>query len=112
MSTAKPPREIRTLRVMPIMLLVILLLASSAFGQQTYVTRFDAFRASPFWIARMSAWRNLVSRGRSASGRRPGTRSGLTIASSTGDLSITPTLLPSALQQHWTLQFTQLRAMG
>lgn len=90
----------------------LVLLASTAFGQQTYVTRYDAFVGYAFLD---SPHVNLFGNGFAAQvGVRPKTwySLGFDYSFSTGDLSLTPNLLPTALQQELGGQLGQLIGAG
>ena len=79
--------------------LALVPLASAAFGQQTYVTRYDAFVGYAFLD---SPHVNLFGNGFAAQfGVRPKTwySLGFDYSYSKGDLKLTPDLLPTALQQ-------------
>ncbi|SPF54861.1 conserved exported hypothetical protein [Candidatus Sulfopaludibacter sp. SbA4] len=90
----------------------LVLLASSAFGQQTYVTRYDAYVGYAFLD---SPKVNLFENGFAAQvGFRPKTwySFGFDYSYSRGDLSLTPNLLPVALQQQLGAQLGQLIGAG
>lgn len=87
-------------------------LAPAAFAQQTYVTRYDAFVGYAFLDAPKVS---LFSNGFAAQvGVRPKTwySLGFDYSFSTGDLTVTPNLLPTALQQQIGAQLGQLIAAG
>lgn len=90
----------------------LLLLASTAFAQQTYVTRYDAFVGYGFLN---SPHVSLFENGFAAQiGFRPKTwySVGFDYTYATGDLKITPDLLPTALQQQLGATLAQLAAIG
>ena len=90
----------------------LLLLVSAAFGQQSYVPRYDAFAGYAFLD---SPHVNLFENGFAAQiGFRPKTwySFGFDYTFATGDLKITPDLLPTALQQQLAAQLGQLAAIG
>jgi hypothetical protein len=92
--------------------LILLLLAVTAFGQQTYVTRYDAYVGYAFLD---SPHVNLFENGFAAQfGFRPKTwySFGFDYSLSKGDLSLVPSLLPDALQQQLGAQAGQLIAAG
>jgi len=102
--------SISPLRVLSIVGLV--LLASTAFGQQTYVSRFDAFAGYAFLD---SPHVSLFENGFAAQvGVRPKTwySLGFDYSISTGDLTLTPNLLMPALQQQLGAQLGGLAAAG
>lgn len=106
----KPDRQ----RHVPLLiaLAALLLLALPAFGQQDYVTRFDAFGGYAFLD---SPHIGLFENGFATQvGFRPKTwySFGFDYSISTGDLSLKPNLLPSALQQTLGAQLGQLAAAG
>ncbi len=106
MYTPQPPR------MMFIMLLTILLLALPVSGQQTYVTRFDAFTGYNFLN---SSNIGLSENGFGAQfGFRPKTwySFGFDYTHSTGDMSLAPNLLPTALQQQLGGLLGQVAAAG
>jgi len=99
-------------RMMSIMLLAFLLLASPVFGQQTYVTQFDAYSGfayldSPHVSLSEPGWAAQV-------GFRPKTwySVGFDYSLSAGDLTLTPNLLPTALQQQLGAELGGLAAAG
>jgi hypothetical protein len=101
-------------RLAPILmaLAALLLLALPAFGQQDYVTRFDAFGGYAFLN---SPHIGLFENGFATQfGVRPKTwySFGFDYSISTGDLSLKPNLLPTALQQTLGAQLGQLAAAG
>jgi hypothetical protein len=61
----------RTLSLAP---LALFWLASPVFGEQEYVTRYDAFAGYAFWIARTSAFSRMASPCRRVFVQRPGIR--------------------------------------
>ena len=86
--------------------------ATAAYGQQTYVTRFDAFGGFSFLD---SPHVSLFEPGFAAQfGMRPKTwySLGFDYTYGTGDLSLTPDLLPTALQQQLGAQMKQMQAAG
>jgi len=90
----------------------LLVLASGASGQQTYVTRYDGFVGYAFLD---SPKVSLFSNGFAAQfGVRPKTwySLGVDYSLSTGNLTLTPDLLPTALQQQLGTQLGQLIAAG
>ena len=106
MYTPQPPR------MMFIMLLAILLLAVPLFGQQTYVTRFDVFTGYNFLN---SSSISLSEPGFGAQiGFRPKTwySFGFDYTKSAGDMSLTPNLLPTTLQQPLNAVIGQFKAAG
>lgn len=97
----------RTLIVLP-----TLLLALPAFGQQTYVTRYDAYVGYAFLD---SPHIGLFENGFAAQvGFRPRTwmSFGFDYSLSDGDATITPNLLPTALQQQLAAQLQGLARLG
>jgi len=91
---------------------VSLFLTSSAFGQQSYVSRYDAFAGYTFLE---SPHIGLFENGfQFQVGVRPKTwySLGFDYSISTGDLTLTPNLLTSALQQQLAAQLQQLAAAG
>jgi hypothetical protein len=105
-------RPVKISEPMPITLLALLLLASTALGQQTYVTQFDAFSGfaylstpsvslgEPGWAAqfgfRPKPWLSV----------------GFDYSLSSGDLTVTPSLLTGALQQQVNTALSELTADG
>jgi hypothetical protein len=92
--------------------LALVLVASTAFGQQSYVTRYDAFVGYAFLD---SPHVNLFENGFAAQiGFRPKPwySLGFDYSLSTGDLSLTPDLLPTALQQQLGAELGQLIGAG
>jgi len=97
---------------MPIMVAAALLIALPVSGQQTYVPRYDAFVGYAFLD---SPQINLFENGFATQvGFRPRTwlSFGFDYSLSTGDATITPNLLPTALQQQLGAQLGQLAAAG
>jgi len=95
-----------------IVLVLTMLVSASAFAQQTYVTRFDAFAGYTFLD---SPHIGLFENGfQFQVGMRPKTwySVGFDYSNSRGDLTLTPDLLPTALQQQLAAQFQQLVAAG
>ena len=98
--------------MMSIMLPAFLLLALPLFGQQTYVTRYDAYVGYAFLD---SPHIGLFENGVAAQvGFRPKTwmSFGFDYSYTTGDGTITPGLLPDALQQGLGAELAQLVAAG
>src|SRR5215475_3887167 len=90
----------------------VFVLAPAAFGQQTYVTRYDLYAGYAFLD---SPHINLSEHGfQTQIGIRPRTwySLGFDYSFSQGDLKITPDLLPTALQQSLGQQLAQLAALG
>lgn len=90
----------------------LVLLASTAFGQQTYVTRFDAYAGYAFLD---SPHVSLFENGFAAQfGVRPKPwySLGFDYSISSGDLTLTPNLLLPTLQQQIGAQLGQLAAAG
>jgi hypothetical protein len=90
----------------------VFVLAPAAFGQQTYVTRYDLYAGYAFLD---SPAINLFEHGfQTQIGIRPRTwySLGFDYSFSQGDLKITPGLLPTALQQSLGQQLAQLAALG
>ncbi|HEY2013037.1 MAG TPA: hypothetical protein VGH38_06015 [Bryobacteraceae bacterium] len=95
-----------------VLLAALLLLASVAFGQQAYVARYDAFVGYGFLD---SPHINLFENGFAAQvGFRPKTwySVGFDYTMATGDLNLTPDLLPTDLQQSLGSQLGQLIGAG
>jgi len=95
-----------------LLIAAVLLLASAAFGQQTYVTRYDAYAGYAF-LDRPHI--NLFENGFSAqAGVRVKTwySLGFDYTMGKGDLNLTPDLLPTALQQQLAAQLGQLVHAG
>jgi len=102
----------RSPRMMFIMSVAILLLALPMFGQQTYVTRYDAFAGYNFLD---SPKVNLAENGFGAQfGFRPKTwySFGFDFTTSSGDMSLTPNLLPASLQQPLNTLLGEFKGMG
>lgn len=98
-----------TLLLMP---LAILCLASPAFSEQEYVSRFDAFAGYAFLD---SPHIGLFENGFALqAGFRPKTwySIGFDYSRTTGNTTITPDLLPTSLQQVLAAQLAQLEAAG
>lgn len=94
------------------LLAVLLLAAAPAFGQQTYVTRFDAFAG---YTNLNSPHVGLVENGfHFQAGVRPKTwySLGVDYSISTGDLTLTPGLLLPSIQQTLGAQLAGLAALG
>jgi hypothetical protein len=90
----------------------LLLLAPAAFGQQTYVTRYDLYAGYAFLD---SPHVNLFEHGfQTQIGIRPRTwySLGFDYSLTQGDLKVTPDLLPTALQQSLGQQLAALAAAG
>jgi hypothetical protein len=93
-------------------LAVLLLAAAPAFGQQTYVTRFDAFAGYAYLN---SPHISLPEHGAHIQvGMRPAPwySLGIDYSISTGDLALTPDLLVTSLQQSLGAQIAGLTALG
>src|SRR5260370_8402712 len=87
---------------------VLLLITSPAFGQQEYVSRYDAFAGYTFLD---SPHIGLFENGfQFQAGVRPKTwySLGFDYSISTGDLTLTPNLLTTPLQQQLAVQLHQL----
>jgi hypothetical protein len=98
--THLPQNTWRISPALPVLPLTLLLLASAAFGQQTYVTRFDAYAGYAFLD---SPHVNLFENGFAAQfGFRPTTwlSVGLDYSNARGDLSLNPNLLAPSLLPH------------
>jgi hypothetical protein len=94
------------------MVLAVILLAAPALSQQTYVTRYDAFLGYTYFN---SPAIGLVENGvHFQFGVRPRTwySVGFDYSRAAGDLTLTPDLLPTALQQRLGAQLAQLAALG
>jgi len=92
--------------------LVLLLLPSPVFGQQTYVTRFDAFAGYAFLD---SPHVNLFENGFATQAGvrvRKWVSLGVDYTLASGDLNLTPNLLTTALQQQLGAQLGGLAAQG
>jgi hypothetical protein len=90
----------------------LLLLAPAAFGQQTYVTRYDAYVGYAFLDSpHVSLFENGFQ---TQVGFRPKTwiSFGFDYSYSRGDLTVTPNLLPATTQQTLAQQLAQLAAAG
>jgi hypothetical protein len=112
MYTPQPSQRSCVPGMMFIMLLAFLLLASPVFGQQTYVTQFDAFTGYNFLN---SAKLGLSEPGFGAQfGFRPKTwySFGFDFTASSGDMSLSPSLLPTSLQQPLGAIVGQFQAIG
>src|SRR5215469_9007228 len=99
----------RTLLLAP---LALFWLASPVFGEQEYVTRYDAFAGYAFLD---SPHIGLFENGFALqAGFRPKTwySVGFDYSRTTGDATLTPDLLPSALQQMLAAQLAHLAASG
>ena len=97
---------------MLILLTAVLVLSFPALGQQTYVTRYDAFAGYAFLNSpKVSLFENGAQ---FQIGFRPKTwySLGFDYSIAAGDLSITPDLLPPALQQQLGGQLTLLAKAG
>jgi len=112
MCVAQSPR-ISFRRMMLLMVpLAFLLLSLPAFGEQEYVTQFDAFAGYAFLD---SPHINLFENGFATQvGFRPKTwySFGFDYSISTGDMTLVPSLLPTALQQQLGAQLGQMVAAG
>jgi len=111
MATAQTPHSLRARR-MTLFMAPLAFVALPAFAQQDYVTRFDAFGGYAFLD---SPKIGLFENGFAAQfGFRPKTwySFGFDYSISTGDLTLTPNLLPIALQQKLGAQLGQLAAAG
>jgi hypothetical protein len=90
----------------------LLFTASPTFGQQTYVSRFDAFAGYTFLDSpRVGLFENGFQ---FQAGVRPTTwySIGFDYSISSGDLTLTPNLLTPALQQQLGAELQQLASMG
>ncbi len=97
---------------MLVMIPSVLIVALPMSGQQTYVTRYDAFVGYAFLD---SPHINLYENGFAAQlGFRPRTwvSVGFDYSFSKGDARITPDLLPTALQEDLRAKLSQLAAAG
>ena len=97
---------------MTFMVLALTLVASRAYSQQTYVTRYDLFTGYTFLDSpHVSLFENGFH---FQMGVRPKTwySLGFDYSISTGDLTLTPDLLTNTLQQQLGAQLTTLAAMG
>jgi hypothetical protein len=95
-----------------VLLLAVLLLAVPAVCQQTYVTRFDVFTGYSYFN---SPAIGLPENGvQFQFGVRPTTwySLGFDYNNATGDLTLKPSLLPTALQQQLGAELAQLAALG
>ena len=95
-----------------IIVLAMILLTIPAFGQQTYVTRYDIFTGYTYLN---SPKISLPEHGfHLQAGFRPKTwySIGFDFSTATGDLHLTPDLLPTAMQQSLGAQLGQLAALG
>ena len=93
-------------------ILALALVASPAYGQQTYVTRYDLFAGYSFLDSpHVSLFENGFH---FQIGVRPKTwySVGFDYSVSKGDLTLTPDLLTTALQQQLGGELQQLAAMG
>lgn len=112
MSTAHSPQAKLPSQMMLIMLAAFLLLASPLCGQQTYVTRYDAYVGYAFLD---SPSIGLFENGFATQvGFRPRTwvSVGFDYSITSGDLNLTPNLLPTSLQQQLAAQLAALAAQG
>ena len=111
MFTAQPPQR-DSRQMMLIIALALVVLAWPVFGQQTYVTRFDVFSGYNFLNS------SNVSLSEPGFGMQFGFRPrtwysvGFDYTNSAGDLSLTPDLLPTGLQQQLSAQLSALAAAG
>ena len=113
MHTVQSPPTDRKRRVPPFFTpLAFFALALPVFGQQDYVTRFDAFGGYAFLDSpHVSLFENGFA---TQVGFRPKTwySVGFDYSISVGDLSLTPDLLPTTLQQSLGAKLGQLAALG
>jgi hypothetical protein len=113
MPTLQIPRLIRRRRMPPLLAPVVLFtLAFPAFGQQEYVSRFDAFAGYAFLD---SPHIGLFENGFATQfGFRPKTwySVGFDYSITTGDTSITPNLLTTSLQEQLAASLAELAAAG
>jgi hypothetical protein len=106
-----PRRRMRRMRLF-LMPLALLPLHSPAFGQQEFVTRYDAFAGYTFLNSpHVSLFENGFA---TQIGFRPKTwySVGFDYTLAAGDGTITPSLLPSNLQQQLAAQLAQLAEAG
>lgn len=106
------PEKRRPAGMFILWLAAVSLLAAPAFGQQTYVTRYDAYTGFAFLN---SSNVDLFEPGFSTQvGFRPRTwySFGFDYTNANGDLTLSPGLLPFSLQQQLTAQLGQLAAHG
>ena len=111
-ETSARRRSLNGLRLVPFTLAIILLAGLTGFGQQTYVSRYDAYVGYSFLN---SPAVSLFEPGVAAQfGVRPKTwfSLGVDYTYGTGDLKITPDLLTTELQQKLGAQLAQLIAAG
>jgi hypothetical protein len=110
--TLKRKTDPSTLRIFFLAVVFLVALSSTARAQQTYVTRYDAYAGYGF-LGSPSIGLNEHGFALQA-GFRPKTwlSFGFDYTRATGDLDITPDLLPSALQQQLGAQLAQLAAAG
>jgi len=97
---------------LPVLPLLLLLLASAAVGQQTYVTRYDLFTGYAFLDSpKVGLFENGFQ---TQFGFRPKrwVSIGFDYSISNGNLTLTPDLLPTALQQQLGAQLGGLAAAG
>jgi len=112
MLISPTPHAKRIVRMTLFMLPALLLLALPLYGQQTYVTQFDAYGGYAFLN---SPHVSLFEPGFAAqAGFRPRTwySVGFDYSISAGELTITPDLLPTALQQQLGASLAGLAAQG
>ena len=112
MSTAHLPHAKLPSPMMFIMLAAVVLLASPLCGQQTYVTRYDAYVGYAFLDSpSVGLFENGVA---TQVGFRPRTwfSVGFDYSITSGDLNLTPDLLPTSLQQQLAAQLAKLAAAG
>lgn len=112
MTKALAPAS-RVLRLLFLVLpLVLLLLPSPVFSQQTYVTRFDAFGGYAFLDSpHVSLFENGFATQAGVRVRK-WVSVGVDYTLASGDLNLTPTLLTTALQQQLGAQLGGLVAIG
>src|SRR5262252_9334108 len=101
------------MRSLPLLLpLSVALLAPAVFGQQTYVTRYDVYAGYAFLNSpKIGLFENGFQM---QVGFRPTTwySIGFDYSNARGDMTITPDLLPDALQSKLRGQLGQLAAAG
>lgn len=106
------PRGNHIRRSLILLAAVLILLAAPAFGQQDYVTRYDAFVGYAFLDSpHVSLFENGVQ---AQIGYRvwPWVSLGFDYTNATGNLTLTPNLLLTSLQQTLGAQLGQLAAAG
>lgn len=112
MCSAQPPQHPRIRRMMLSIAPLLFLIPLPAFSQQDYVSRFDAYGGYAFLY---SPAIGLFENGFAAqTGFRPKPwySVGFDYSISAGDLTLTPALLPTALQQQLAAQLAALAAAG